>query len=155
MKKLFTPIAMLLLAFSFSNVANAQSWGFAQYGNWVNDVVQGPDGNYWACGLGGEDPALISGSYIVKLDENGEQLWSYTPFGLAWATSNATSVMPTDAGGVSICYNSDLGSPEVVTLDADGALEWTTDTWDGILYIWRTGCSFNRWKGCDWRFSRF
>ncbi len=136
MKKLFTPIAMLLLAFSFSNLANAQSWGFAKYGNWVNDVAQGPDGNYWACGLGGEDPAATTGDYVVKLDENGAELWSYTPAGFAWTYGNANSVMPTDDGGVSICYNSDLGSPEIVTLDADGALEWTTDSWTGTNYIY-------------------
>ena len=136
MKKLFTPIAMLLLAFSFSNVANAQSWGFAQSGNWANDVAQGPDGNYWACGLGGDDPAFITGGYVVKLDENGEQLWSYTPVGLGWTYGNANSVLPNDDGGVSIFYNSDIGLPEIVTLDTDGALEWTTDAWAGNYYIY-------------------
>lgn len=136
MKKLFTPIAMLLLAFSFSNVANAQSWGFAQSGNWANDVAQGPDGNYWACGLGGDDPALITGGYVVKLDANGEQLWSYTPVGLGWTYGNANSVLPNDDGGVSIFYNSDIGLPEIVTLDTDGALEWTTDAWAGNYYIY-------------------
>ncbi len=136
MKKLFTRIAILLLAFSFSNLANAQSWGFAKTGNWANNVAQGPDGSYWACGLGGDDPAWITGGYVVKLDANGEELWSYTPAGFAWAAGNANSVMPTDAGGVSICYNSDLGSPEIVTLDADGDLEWTTDSWDGTYYLY-------------------
>ena len=138
MKKRFTPIAMLLLAFSFTSAVSAQSWGFAQTGNWVYDVAVGPDGTMFAAGLAGDDPAWldVTSGYVAKLDANGEKLWSYAPAGFAWTYGNANSVIPTADGGAAVYYFVDGGSQEIVKLDDAGAVEWNTSSWDGTYYIY-------------------
>jgi len=136
MKKLFTPLAMFLVAFTITTSAVAQSWGFAQYGNWAYDVAQGPDGNYWATGYGGELPdwADVTAGYIVKLDANGEKIWAGPPAGLPLDYYSANNILPTEDGGAAVYVSST--SPEMYKVNAGGDLIWTTDTWDGDAYIY-------------------
>ncbi len=138
MKKLFTPLAVFLAAFTITTSAFAQSWGFATVGNWAYDVEQGPDGDYWAAGYGGNlaDWSDVSSSYIVKLDANGEKIWGGAPAGLPWIYAYATSVLPTEDGGAAVYVAAEGFSPEMYKVDADGALEWLSDSWDGDAFFY-------------------
>ncbi len=137
MKKLITPIAILLLAFSLSTNAFAQTWGYAQYGHWAHDVTAGPDGNYWASGLAGDmaDWSDVSGGYVVKLDANGEVIFTYNPFALADG-AYAQSVLPTEGGGAGVFYSGGLSAIRIDKFDNTGTIEWTSDGWatDYFMY---------------------
>jgi hypothetical protein len=137
MKKLITPIAILLLAFSLSTNAFAQTWGFAQAGHWAYDVVAGPDGNYWASGYSGDagDWSDVTAGYVVKLDANGEKLFSYNPFGFGDG-GYAQSVMPTEGGGAGVLYTNGLSGNQIVKLDNTGATEWTSDGWGADYFFY-------------------
>lgn len=135
MKKIFIPIAIIFACLIQTNLF-AQSWGFAQYGHWAQDIAIAPDGNVWATGYGGDDPLWmdVTLNYVAKLTSGGEKLWGTSVAGLPWGIS-ALNVMPVADGGAVIYGGIDFFSPGMYKLDGDGNLIWTSP-WTGSGYLY-------------------
>lgn len=132
-KKLFTLLCLLTGIFS---AVQAQSWGYGRGGHWVQDIDEATDGSVFAVGLSGEDPLMgYSSSFVVKLDDNGEEIWHNDGTGLAFDYFTGMNVFAMADGGCIVTGAADWATPGAYRLDADGNVVWDTDSWSsGIAY---------------------
>ncbi|MBC8046365.1 MAG: T9SS type A sorting domain-containing protein [Fimbriimonadaceae bacterium] len=130
MKKLFTLIIasflMMNIQFSF-----AQSWGYAGYGHWMEDISEAADGSIWSVGYGGEmaDWSDVLSNYVVKLNTDGTLDWKgAAPIGFA-GYAEGSSILPVSGGGAVVLMGYNYDGPIIYKLDDDGVVEWTNESW--------------------------
>ncbi len=118
----------------------AQSWGYARDGHWVQDIAEDADGSVFALGLSWTDPLLFySDNFVVKLDENGTELWTNNGTETAFDYIGGMNVFPSGDGGCFVVGYASFAKPAMYKLDADGNYEWDTEAWTsassiGFLY---------------------
>lgn len=128
----------MLTAFLFTNNAIAQSWGYARPGHWVQDVAEASDGSVFAIGLSWDGGGfLYSDNYVVKLNSDGELLWTNEGSGVSFPYFNGINILPSADGGCVVYGIADFGSPEYYKLDSDGNIEWESDLGTGISYLYQ------------------
>lgn len=136
MKKSFY-LFVLIAGLLFTGNLNAQSWGYARPGHWVQDVAEAADGSVFAIGLSWDAGGFFySDNYVVKLNSDGELVWSNEGTTLTFGYFAGVNVFPADDGGCIIYGVADFGSPEFYKLDADGNVEWESDLGTGLGYLY-------------------
>lgn len=127
MKKLFN-LLLILTALVFTNTANAQGWGYAVPGHWVQDVAEASDGSVFAVGLVYDITGFsYSDNYVVKLDSDGAMAWSNDGSGLSFGYFTGQNIFPSLDGGCVVYGIADFGSPAFYKLDSDGNIDWESD----------------------------
>jgi len=128
MKKLAIILLLLavhLLAFpqiTFEKILGGPGWDYGR------SVVQSPDGGYVICGYTGSYGAGESDIYLIKLDENGNELWYKTIGGGNY--DRAYSIQFTNDNGYIICgYTSSFGNGGsdvyLIKVDENGNTMWS------------------------------
>lgn len=88
----------------------------------AQDIIQLSDGKYVLCGYTTTSPARYYDAFILKIDQNGNTLWSKTYGTTAYDDANSIKVLPDDGfimGGQS---NNDL---YLIRTDQNGDSLWT------------------------------
>jgi hypothetical protein len=106
----------------WTKTIGGESW------DWGNSLIQTSDGGYVIAGGTSSFGAGEADVYVVKLDANGNLLWTKTIGGPA--SEEGKSLIQTSDGGYAIAgYTISFGAGEadvyVVKLNANGNLQWT------------------------------
>lgn len=139
MKNYYLVFSFMILA-AMCTPVEAQSWGYAREGHWVQDIAEDADGSVFALGLSWTDPLFFySDNFVVKLDENGEELWTNNGTEPSFDFFTGMNVFPSGDGGCFVTGYASYATPAMYKLDADGNYEWDTESWSsgltsGLLY---------------------
>lgn len=107
------------------------------YEQGVDSITPGNDGGYVIAGSIGNSDTHYWDALVIKIDENGNELWTQI-FG-GTAMDFAVSILPDNAGGYLIAGNTRnsiyVSSYEswVLKIDEDGNNQWDQTTWNQII----------------------
>jgi hypothetical protein len=127
--------------------------------DWAKSIIQAPSGGYYVCGSTQSEGAGSFDVFLMKIDENGNELWEKTYGGANYEYGESIALTSGNSlyiAGTSSSYSNN-GKPDLylIKTDLDGDLLWDkcygtqhSDYGKDLMCVSDSGCIFSGYTRC-------